>query len=159
MEKYCPKCKETKPLTEFYQRKNYRWESEKHQGYCKSCVSVRTKEHYQKNKSKYQKKESDRRKKLGNVLLEQRREARRKYRENVIKQYGGECVCCGETEFKFLAIDHIKGGGRKHLKEIGGASSLIYWLKKNGYPKGFQILCYNCNMAKGLYGKCPHIKL
>lgn len=31
------------------------------------------------------------------------------------------------------------------------------WLKKNDYPKGFQILCHNCNMSKGFYGYCPHV--
>ena len=33
------------------------------------------------------------------------------------------------------------------------------WLKKHGFPKeGFQLLCYNCNCAKGFFGKCPHKK-
>jgi hypothetical protein len=26
----------------------------------------------------------------------------------------------------------------------------------NGFPSGFRTLCHNCNMAKGLYGTCPH---
>ena len=34
-----------------------------------------------------------------------------------------------------------------------------FWKKiKNNFPKGFQILCHNCNIAKGHYGKCPHEK-
>lgn len=32
------------------------------------------------------------------------------------------------------------------------------WQRKNNYPKGFQVLCHNCNLAKGFYGKCPHQK-
>jgi hypothetical protein len=29
----------------------------------------------------------------------------------MLSAYGGKCVCCGESEYKFLAIDHINGGG------------------------------------------------
>jgi hypothetical protein len=67
------------------------------------------------------------------------------------------CACCGESEYDFLSIDHIQGGGTKQRKEqraIG--QELYYWLKKNEYPEGFQVLCYNCNCAKGFYGMCPH---
>ena len=34
--------------------------------------------------------------------------------------------------------------------------NLNYWLEKNNFPSGFQILCWNCNFAKGSLGKCPH---
>ncbi len=37
-----------------------------------------------------------------------------------------------------------------------GGSVLYSWLKKQGYPPGFQVLCHNCNLAKGYYGACPH---
>lgn len=31
------------------------------------------------------------------------------------------------------------------------------WLKNNGFPKkDFQLLCFNCNCAKGFFGMCPH---
>lgn len=70
--------------------------------------------------------------------------------------YGGPaCKCCGEKRMEFLSIDHINGGGRQHCKEIG-TTSLYHWLSKNGYPPGFQVLCLNCNFAKGHYGICPH---
>lgn len=77
-------------------------------------------------------------------------------RTEAINAYGGKCVCCGEIEFAFLAIDHINGGGNKHRKIVGASSQFIRWLKKNNYPTGFQILCHNCNLAKGFYGACPH---
>ena len=69
------------------------------------------------------------------------------------------CRCCGENSFnEFLAIDHIIG--RKEmdsipeLVKIGYSSKLkhkplLVWIKNNNFPKGFQILCHNCNMAKG----------
>lgn len=77
-----------------------------------------------------------------------------KQRTIAIEKYGGKCVCCGEKEPKFLSFDHINGGGSQHRKVIGG--KIIRWLKKNGYPEGFQILCHNCNLARGFYGQCPH---
>lgn len=83
------------------------------------------------------------------------REYGQEYRKAAITYYGAKCTCCGETEYVFLCIDHIKGKGRQHRKEIG-ASALYRWLKKNNYPDGFQVLCWNCNSAKYILGKCPH---
>jgi len=78
-------------------------------------------------------------------------------RKKVLDAYGNKCICCGETEIKFLSIDHIDG--RKKLnpieKKLKGAN-LYRWLIAHKFPKGFQILCYNCNCAKGFYGVCPH---
>lgn len=73
-----------------------------------------------------------------------------------------KCKCCGETEMVFLALDHINGGGKQHRKEIfngrnSGGRGYYSWLKRNNYPEGYQILCHNCNFAKGDSGKvCPH---
>ena len=66
------------------------------------------------------------------------------------------CRCCGEKTYEFLSIDHINGRGSITREEIGKSGGLYRWIKKNKYPKGFQILCNNCNMAKGFYGICPH---
>lgn len=78
-------------------------------------------------------------------------------RAEVIERYGGRCACCGESAFYFLTIDHINNDGAAHRRQIGRAS-LYKWLRDNDYPKGFQVLCYNCNCAKGRYGLgvCPH---
>lgn len=96
------------------------------------------------------------------------REIRRKSkmkrsRENrlaIIYHYGGtppKCACCGEGEFLFLSIDHI-GGKAKHSQSGARQSgdALYRWIVKNDFPSGFRILCYNCNCAKGFYGRCPH---
>jgi hypothetical protein len=92
--------------------------------------------------------------------VEQQREyMRQKFRDvadEVIAHYGGKCACCGETERLFLSIDHINNDGAKHRREVP-ASSLYRWLKKNGYPEGFQVLCMNCNCGKARNGGvCPH---
>jgi hypothetical protein len=90
----------------------------------------------------------------------------KKYRERIrlecLVHYGGDppkCACCGETLIEFLTIDHINGGGVKHRKEAGITGTFFYiWLKKQGYPEGFRVLCYNCNCSIGHYGYCPHEK-
>ena len=82
----------------------------------------------------------------------------RQLKIEVMTHYTGEtprCQCCGEMTIEFLAMDHINGGGRKHYQAIKWGT-IYRWLKKNGYPDGFQVLCNNCNMAKGMFGACPH---
>ncbi len=68
------------------------------------------------------------------------------------------CACCGTSYLEFLAIDHENGGGGAHRRQIGVAagSSFYRWLKTNGYPEGFRVLCHNCNASRGYYGYCPH---
>ncbi len=78
-------------------------------------------------------------------------------RDEVFAAYGGyKCQCCSETEPKFLQIDHVNNDGAEHRRQMkGGGNHLYGWLKKNGYPVGFQVLCANCNRAKQ-FGPCPH---
>jgi hypothetical protein len=82
----------------------------------------------------------------------------RRLKQEVLSHYGTHCACCGESTFEFLQIDHVNNDGAAHRKAIGrGAGTGTYnWLKKNGWPKGFQALCANCNFAKSRYGRCPH---
>jgi hypothetical protein len=80
-------------------------------------------------------------------------------KQEVFKHYGnGSCSCCGESISKFLTLDHINGGGNKHRKQAGTGGYGIYrWLRNNGFPEGYQVLCFNCNCARALNnGVCPH---
>jgi len=78
------------------------------------------------------------------------------------------CKCCGKnSHIDFLSIDHIIGrvemNSVPELVNLGYSSklhpdSLKKWIVDNNFPKGFQILCHNCNTAKGLKdnnNKCP----
>lgn len=77
----------------------------------------------------------------------------------IIENYGGECICCGEKNWEFLTIDHVDNDGAKHKKELGGASYLYHFLKKNNYPRDkYRLLCFNCNSSRGSFGYCPHEK-
>jgi hypothetical protein len=87
---------------------------------------------------------------------------RQRLRKEVLTAYavGGviACRCCGEDEEKFLAMDHVNNDGAAHRKrpEHGTGNGFYIWLKRNGWPPGFQILCHNCNFAKSAHGVCPH---
>ncbi len=86
------------------------------------------------------------------------RNSHRKLRQEVLNAYGGKCACCGETQYEFLAIDHIDGNGAAHRREnkLAKGTAFYYWLRREDWPEGFQVLCHNCNQAKGWYGQCPH---
>lgn len=82
-------------------------------------------------------------------------------RDEVYKTYGGyKCKCCGETERMFLSIDHINNDGaaeRRSGKYSGAGSPFYLWLRKNNFPKGYQVLCMNCQTGKHRNGGvCPH---
>jgi len=86
---------------------------------------------------------------------------RRGRRLKVLTYYSNgtpKCECCEETLLEFLCLDHTDGGGNKHRKTLGDPSgtSIYQWIIKNNFPKGFRVLCYNCNNAYGHYGYCPH---
>lgn len=79
---------------------------------------------------------------------------RHEYKKLVLEYYGHKCECCGEFRSEFLAVDHINGGGKKHRRKIG--ENIHYWLVRNNFPKGFRLLCHNCNQSFGSFGYCPH---
>lgn len=149
--KTCPLCKTDKPPRDFYKKSG----GSLYHSYCKECARGRVAEWYRLNREKALFKKAE-------EYKTNKEEKRKKYREwswktkiETINKYGGECACCKEQEPMFLAIDHKENNGNKHRKEIGNAK-IYSWLKKNEYPKGFQVLCHNCNMAKAFWSVCPH---
>lgn len=94
------------------------------------------------------------------VYAAKNRERLRNQKLEAFEQYGGcRCACCGETNEVFLNIDHIDGGGAKHRRQgIFGGNHLVRYLKRNNWPKGYQVLCFNCNYGKYRFGVCPHEK-
>jgi hypothetical protein len=125
----CVSCNIEKPRAEFYLRKNGRL----FHRMCKECkkAEVRTKS----------------------------KERHRQLRLAALIHYGGDppsCECCGENTIEFLHLDHAKGDGHEHRKQLGSLN-LFRWLKQNDYPAiNLRVLCANCNMAIGAYGYCPH---
>jgi hypothetical protein len=91
------------------------------------------------------------------------RKRRQKLRHDVLVHYSGglpTCSCCGEKHDEFLSIDHINGDGADYRRVgIKSGYTTYRWLIKNNFPPGFQVLCMNCNFAKGhSSGGCPHKK-
>lgn len=88
------------------------------------------------------------------AIAEHKRDALKKARID-----GFICSCCGESNEKFLTLEHLLG--RKKDKQVPQKSGKA-WLRLRalGYPtENYTLLCFNCNCAKGIYGKCPHQEL
>jgi predicted nucleic acid-binding Zn ribbon protein len=107
--------------------------------------------------------------KLSPKLLNEKRENERKkiakVRLECLIYYGGnppKCSCCREEIIEFLTIDHVNGGGNEERKKLGikgGGFPFYLWLKKNNFPKGYQVLCMNCNWGRRMNNEvCPHVK-
>ena len=173
IDRECKKCGIEKPLTSF--ARNLRClEGFTHQ--CRTCLNEYMMERYRANQIPSKEanarwkfrnpdklRESKRKTRLKH--LESRKASEKVYRDRVrmetLIHYGGNppyCACCKENHIQFLALDHINGGGSAHMRSIpgGGGTSFIMWLRRNNFPPGFQVLCHNCNCAKGFYGSCPH---
>lgn len=90
-------------------------------------------------------------------VAREQRALRRKKREEALRAYGGECACCGEAQYEFLALDHIEGGGGRERRELQvWGSAFTAHLTREGFPPGYRVLCHNCNSALGYHGYCPH---
>lgn len=148
----CTVCHEQKPLDAFYLNKKGKYKGHRTYGSCKPCIAERVKTNpnrqlWAKRYTETHREENRARSRARNLRL----------RNQILDHYGRRCRCCGETEEAFLALDHVNGGGNKHRREIkGGHSSVYYWVITHNFPKDFQILCHNCNVAKGNRGLCPH---
>lgn len=85
------------------------------------------------------------------------RQRQLRLRRQVLDAYGNRCACCGERTPEFLTVDHINNDGAAHRKAVTSGYSFYRWLARHGFPQDcFQLLCWNCNCAKGRYGECPH---
>jgi hypothetical protein len=67
---------------------------------------------------------------------------------------------CPISDPRILCVDHVNGGGRRHLKSLKSSfgAGFYLWLKRNGFPGGFQVLCQNCNWMK-VYVNHEHPRL
>lgn len=79
-----------------------------------------------------------------------------KIRQRVLDYYGGRCACCGYSDTRFLSIDHIIPLHRGERTSQTTGYGLWCKLQREGFPYGFQVLCYNCNYAKRGRPLCPH---
>lgn len=149
---WCKTCKAHKSVSSFCRGSRYNGLSAR----CRSCANAGFNKWKEKNREKvklYQKSWQQRQ-----SSKDKKSEYARQLKAEIIFKYGGKCACCGESGFEFLSIDHIDGSGGVHRSQINASGTGFYrWLKKMEFPKSnFQILCMNCNFAKGKYNECPH---
>ena len=121
-----------------------------------------------KNRAKYQKnRESELargaryRKKYGKEIKQRIKdltlEVYSHYSQTISKSDVPVCACigCGEKHIEFLTLDHINGRKSMNHGPSLKAEKLCRRLKRDGYPKGMQVLCWNCNSAKSNDPFCP----
>jgi hypothetical protein len=164
--KVCRSCLIEKNLDEFPDRKN---REDGKDSYCRICYNIKSNDYYHKNKdtiAKANKLRYERNKDKvisSNILYRNKnkekvnawyRDYSHKIRNEFLDMYGGRCECCGEIEYVFLTIEHVKGQIGIKRKETG----------KNAYKKAlsnyrpdlYKILCMNCNSATRFGRICPH---
>lgn len=127
---------------------------------CQGCMDRREKEGSTSLMCDFHRKKYHQDWRKGNAakVLLAGRTYRLKLRRAVIDHYSKgtfKCACCGESTPQFLTIDHIDGGGRLQRKST--RNNIHLWIRRNNYPPGFQILCFNCNCGKSVNKNvCPH---
>lgn len=164
----CTKCGVVKPLSAFSKRKGRKLGVDSHCKDChvkashdwhQRCGNEKWRERYKSDpefKRKIDSADRARRPKYQDWRRAWERERRRKIKLAVFEIYGNACVCCGETTSEFLSVDHTDGDGAIDRKRRNN-TMLYKELAKAGKPQpGFRLLCFNCNLAKGHWGYCPH---
>ena len=131
--------------------------------YCKSCGTKKALVHYQRDPQRHTQQARERLRRWRSEQPEKLAAQYARHRErlqalklSVFGHYGDVCACCGEWRIEFLAIDHVNGDGAEHRKSVHPGHGLYKWIRDHGYPPDFQILCFNCNWAKGNDSECPH---
>ena len=149
---FCMRCRKPKPLDDFKvdpQRKRQIGRGETLSKQCAACRSDNA-----KFAAKRRAAMTDEAKKQHSI---ERGIYARGFRLKILEKYGNVCICCGETEIKFLQVDHVNNDGHDHRKEIGVTAEALYrWAEAKGFPPTLQVLCANCHAAKSFHGTCPH---
>lgn len=115
--------------------------------WCKDCWSRRAR--------------NERRNPISRIrILRNGKKLRMKLKESIVKEYGGKCRLCGNSDIRVLTIDHSRRNGSIHRKKISGRKNycgfpFYSWLKRNGFPKnlGLRLLCGSCQIGSYYYGK------
>ena len=139
----CSLCKIEKNPDDFYNRNRPAHTRSSKDSRCKQCRSDK-----EKNPERRA------------VRAEITRRSNAKLKNEIFEHYSNglmKCSCCGESQPKFLTLDHIGGGGREHREQLGSPAMVYRDLRTRNFPPGFRILCYNCNCGRSQNnGICPH---
>src|SRR5258708_3205437 len=101
----------------------------------------RRKEYYQNNieKNRRAAREYSRQENIKKKQIINNKQKSLKLKIEVYNAYGGAfCICCNESEIKFLTIDHINGCKPGQRKAEGTGTVFYRFLIKNNFPSGYQ---------------------
>lgn len=150
--KTCPSCGSKKELSQFYKDKIKDREAST---YCKVCTKKINTRNYAIHHEKRRTRAQIYFQRTKRARVEKRNQQHRDMRSKFLFVYGGRCSCCGERRSEFLTVEHVNG--QKKIKKETSYSAYSNAIKE--YPsKNYDILCVNCNHARGRYGVCPHEK-
>lgn len=156
-ERWCSRCRVFLPVDQFGLSKAI---ADGLNIYCRVCQAAHSNAWRNKDpeRAKAFAAERERRWRANNpeLMRQQALVRRRALKRQVLEAYGMRCTCCGESQYEFLSLDHINDDGNIHRREVGLGTGIYHWAKKHAFPPSLQILCYNCNFAKGSHGYCPH---
>lgn len=80
-------------------------------------------------------------------------------RSQVIRKYGAVCSCCGERQFLFLTLDHVRNDGWAERRVYSPGELLRRVLREPIDRTRYAVLCFNCNYGKARNrGVCPHVR-
>lgn len=114
-------------------------------------------DYYQRNKEKVKKQRDSKRQEINDLQTKNRRALRL---EVIFKYSNGEMKCnhCDINDERTLVIDHINNDGAKERRKLLkgkskntrnlGSYGFYYYLRRNNFPNGYQVLCANCNLIK-----------
>jgi hypothetical protein len=153
--KTCYKCNETKPILEFNVR---RLNSDGFMNLCKDCRKL------EKNSSYHKKVNSLSLEELGIWRIQRNNKSREESQRLKMDVFSHYCkngvVCCLNpyhihpeiiSDLDLLTLDHINSDGCKEEVRYGkrlGGRVFYRQLRKEGYPIGLQVLCWNCQARK-----------
>jgi hypothetical protein len=133
--KKCNKCKQEKPLTEYYKSKQSK---DGHQNSCKICGAKSASNHYKNNKEKKKKR----------TLITNKKLKQRNY--TFIARYlslFGECVDCGNKDIRVLEFDHKEQSNKvEGVKKLADNYASIPKIKNE--IKKCEIRCCNCHRIR-----------
>jgi hypothetical protein len=148
--KVCIKCNKNKPITEYNIR---RLNEDGFQNICKICKNLEKRTSFQKmyaNSSEFRENHNN-----------QNREEAKRLKADVFLHYceNGIVRCANPfnvhldiiTDLDLLTLDHINGDGHSEEQRYGrrlGGRVFYRQLRKEGYPEGLQVLCWNCQAKK-----------
>lgn len=156
--KICIRCKQHKPLTEFYK---WRYAPRSYSSICKACSHLKSQKGWQNIKQLSPDDFYEYRRNLALLTNKKNHEIKVEVLSHYSNSSSPQCANPFSlhkeliSDLDILTIDHIDGDGNKDRKDKGnhGSSGLYRKLRRLNYPLGYQVLCANCQMKKTIINK------